>query len=133
MNLGLSKGGGICKRAISNILFAFSHGCGVGSNNNSKICAVYDGLTLCFNHGLSKVGVESDSKIVVESLNHMVQLAWKWRYWAACIASLQKKGLFRFVHILREGNGPADGLVKEGNDIQGSRFYREVFELPIPI
>ncbi|XP_058075772.1 uncharacterized protein LOC131224254 [Magnolia sinica] len=50
---------------------------GEGNNNSAELQAVYDGLALCGNLGLSKVVVELDSKLVVDALKGQSHKAWK--------------------------------------------------------
>ncbi|XP_058080640.1 uncharacterized protein LOC131228795 [Magnolia sinica] len=64
-NPGMAGSGGVYKGENGDLRFAFSASYGMASNTWAELRAVHDGLTLCFQQGLTKIVVESDSLLVV--------------------------------------------------------------------
>ncbi|XP_058114379.1 uncharacterized protein LOC131257616 [Magnolia sinica] len=112
----MSGGGGIYRGDKGNFLFAFSTGYGLGSNKRAELHAVYDGLILCLDNGLDKIEVESDSKVVIDLLFGKSPTPWQWRPLVSKIVKLKQRRSFSFRLIQREGNGPADGMAREGRE-----------------
>ncbi|XP_058071227.1 protein TIC 55, chloroplastic-like [Magnolia sinica] len=132
-NLGPSGGGGICRNENDTFLFGFSAGYGVGSNNMAELRAIHDGMLLCLGRGLDRVIVASESKLLISSLTYHSKTPWKWNPWLSRINHLRRLGDFSFAHILREGNGAADGLSQEGSLLQQYMIYLHSRCLPQPI
>ncbi|XP_058068856.1 uncharacterized protein LOC131218191 [Magnolia sinica] len=124
------RGGGIYRKEDGELVFAFSHGYGLGTNNKAEFLAIYEGLSICANKGLWNVIVESNSKLVVDMLNRVSQMGWKWYHWVTRITSLDSRGSFRYTHTVREGNRPADGLARLGSKTQSNRVVHATKDLP---
>ncbi|XP_058092498.1 uncharacterized protein LOC131238937 [Magnolia sinica] len=129
-NSGRLGGGGICRGEMGNFLFAFSGGYGVGTNTIAELRVVHDGLALGIQRGYSQIILESDSNLVVELLNGVATPGWKWRRWLHRIYQLQGNGRIRFVHVLREGNSPADFLARLGSASQSGAWFDRPSKLP---
>lgn len=64
-NLGNMGGGGVIQDSDGGFLAAFSNCFGFGTNNESKIRALTEGVKLCLRLGFLHVDIECDSRIVV--------------------------------------------------------------------
>ncbi|XP_058081863.1 uncharacterized protein LOC131229843 [Magnolia sinica] len=112
----MSGGGGIVRGKKGEFLFAFGAGYGSRSNNKAELRAVHDKLLLGLNRGFSNIVIESDSKLVVDSLLGRSTLHWQRRPWASRISDLMRRGRVTIQLIHREGNGPVDGLARLASD-----------------
>lgn len=63
-----TSGGGIIRNHLRVIVAAFSNYYGLGTNNSAEFEALYDGVCLCQKLNATHVLIESDSLIVVTSL-----------------------------------------------------------------
>ncbi|XP_058108950.1 uncharacterized protein LOC131252011 [Magnolia sinica] len=131
-NLGLSGGGGACRNENGNLIFAFSIGYGAGSNNQAELRAIHDDIAMCLEKRLSKIEVESDSKVMVDLLLGKSNIAWSWRPWVSRILNLVSRGT-SFKLIKREGNGPANGLACDGSKRQSFSLYNHMSDLPTEV
>ncbi|XP_058089091.1 uncharacterized protein LOC131236018 [Magnolia sinica] len=129
-NPGFSGGGGICRKEDGSFIFAFSAGYGYGTNNSAELRAIYDGLELCLLKGINRIMVELDSKLVIAILVGESRCPWHWKPWLDRINNLRLSGTFTFHHILYEGNGPADSLVKVGSETQVKKCHDHFTSLP---
>ncbi|XP_058103385.1 uncharacterized protein LOC131246942 [Magnolia sinica] len=87
-NPGPSGGGGICRNDRGVFLFAFSVAYVNGSNNLAELCAIHNGMVLCLEKGLDRIVVESDSRLVIDTLSSQSGCPWKWNPWIARINRL---------------------------------------------
>ncbi|XP_058103383.1 uncharacterized protein LOC131246940 [Magnolia sinica] len=76
-NPGPSGGGGICRNDSSAFILGFTVAYGVGSNNMAELFAIYDGMMLCLEKGLDTIILESDSKLLIDSLIKQSKTPWK--------------------------------------------------------
>ncbi|XP_058070886.1 probable LRR receptor-like serine/threonine-protein kinase At1g56140 [Magnolia sinica] len=74
----------------------------VDSNNLAELRAIYDGMLLSLTKRMSQTIVESDSKLVVDTLMGATTCPWRWRPWVNRITLLRRLGIFQFNHTLSE-------------------------------
>ncbi|XP_058068464.1 uncharacterized protein LOC131217545 [Magnolia sinica] len=122
-NLGVLGGGGLCRNLEGNILFVFAMGFGEGSSNRAELRAVWFGPSLCLAQGLSRIEVESDSKVVTNLIGSHSQHNWSRRHWLKRIEDHMTRGSFSLRRIPREENIPADSLAHLGSASQMYSFY----------
>ncbi|XP_058068697.1 serine carboxypeptidase-like 18, partial [Magnolia sinica] len=115
------------------VIFAFSIGYGHDTNTCAELRAIHDGLSFCLRRGFSKVMVESNLHMVVNTLNGVTRLGWKWRFWLNRIEVLMRTGQTRVGHIFREANYPADALARLDSDSQSFILFSAPTELPSSI
>ncbi|XP_058103060.1 uncharacterized protein LOC131246718 [Magnolia sinica] len=129
-NPGLVGGGGICRRDDGSFIFAFSRDYRVGTNNRAELRVIYDGLLQCLDRVMTKVEVETESKVVAELLSGKPSTPYLWWPWVRQIANLGLRVSFQIWLIQREGNGPADGMAREGSKSQRDVDLNHLGELP---
>lgn len=113
---GMAAGGGIIRDYKGSALVAFSTFYGPGTNTFAEARAPLFGLMLCYRLGYSKVAVESEKKIIFDSIcggavPYMIR-----SFKTFLLPSMS------ISHIYREGNQSADTLATHGH------FHQEHFE-----
>ena len=101
-------------------MFYYSEFLGTQTNNYAELFAIAKGLELCWEKGINKIWVETDSQVAIslivkDQLGHWTLQAVLTRIRAMC-ALLD----VRFTHIYREANAVADYLANEECCNQGS-------------
>lgn len=129
---GASKGnprlagcGGILRDSNGEMIMAFSEFLGWGSNNFAEISALLSGLLICYQIGVPKVLIESDSKLLVQWFLNECEPPWAlltiWRN----ILQISELRDISIQHIYRERNATADKLAKQGADgVKNQYFHR---------
>lgn len=96
-------------------MVGFAGFCGITTNINAELLAIYYGHTLAWNKGYKDVICESDSKIAISLVT---QGCHKAHPYAPLINQIRKfqtsSWRLQFKHTLREGNFYADWLAKYG-------------------
>ena len=130
-NPGLGGGGGVIRDHFGNFVAAFSSGYGSCTNMYAEFHALKDGLYLCLDMGLdlNNVMVESDSKVLVDTINSSKCSLWRIRrHWKEMLSMTVK--VLCVIHQYREGNGVADCLANEGVRTDARVYYLNQSELP---
>lgn len=85
---------------------------GSGTSLFAELQALYVGMCECLRLGLTKVLIESDSKLVVDMLTS--KSTWPWQHYSILrqLSLFLTNGEFLLHHIFREANAVADGLSK---------------------
>ncbi|XP_059066456.1 uncharacterized protein LOC131857757 [Cryptomeria japonica] len=90
---------------------------GIESNKKAEILALFEGLLLCYNRGISKLAIEGDLAIIINGLRKGFLPNWKLNAILSRALSLLKDfKKITFNHIYRECNSKADELANAGAD-----------------
>lgn len=111
-NPGASGGGGCLRDHNGNLVMAFRSFLGNCTNNFAEASAILIDMNWCINNGILNVIIESDSMIVINSINKKMTSHWQIRSIIEKIEDLKEKGQFYFAHCYREANTVADTAQK---------------------
>lgn len=115
-NPGRSSFGGIFRNSYGEWMWGFSGFCGISTNLNVELLAIYHGLDMAWKAGYKFVICESDSLSALSLINDGVS---PFHPFAPLIEEIHmlrcmQRTLSCFKHILREGNEFADWMAKIG-------------------
>lgn len=114
-NPGRAGAGGVVRNAAGVWQFGFTAFVGISEILQAELLAIFFGLRLCWQRGIRRVIVFSDSR---HALNVVMQGCGSFHAHAAVFELIRelmdKDWQVRFEHILREGNAVADVLAKDG-------------------
>lgn len=127
-----TSGGGIIRNHLRVIVAAFSNYYGLGTNNSAEFEALYDGVCLCQKLNATHVLIESDSLIVVTSLQQRYMSHWALEYvYRRCLATMGRE--YQISHVFRQKNIVADRLADYAHSHKSRREWFSPRELPILI
>ncbi|XP_058087470.1 uncharacterized protein LOC131234549 [Magnolia sinica] len=129
-NPGLSGGESVCHGDTGHMIFAFSSGYGVCSNNIAEVRAIHDGIYFCLLRGLKNIVVESDSEFALSLILGKSRIPWTMSPWVVRILALLKECSVAFSHTFREGNGPTNALARMGSEHQVDSVHEHPHSLP---
>uniref|UniRef100_A0A2N9FPJ3 CCHC-type domain-containing protein n=1 Tax=Fagus sylvatica TaxID=28930 RepID=A0A2N9FPJ3_FAGSY len=112
---GLAGGGGVIRDSLGNWLVGFSRSIGITSCVQAELRALKDGLLLALDLEISKLEIEMDSSVAVESLKTTsMPNVFLRSIVDDCRLLLERFEATTIKHIYREANGCADALAKTG-------------------
>jgi ribonuclease HI len=112
---GLAGGGGVIRDSLGNWLGGFSRSIGITSCVQAELRALKDGLLLALDLEISKLEIEMDSSVAVESLKTTsMPNVFLRSIVDDCRLLLERFEATTIKHIYREANGCADALAKSG-------------------
>uniref|UniRef100_A0A2N9GG55 RNase H type-1 domain-containing protein n=1 Tax=Fagus sylvatica TaxID=28930 RepID=A0A2N9GG55_FAGSY len=112
---GLAGGGGVIRDSLGNWIGGFSRSIGITSCVQAELRALKDGLLLALDLEISKLEIEMDSSVAVESLKTTsMPNVFLRSIVDDCRLLLERFEATTIKHIYREANGCADALAKTG-------------------
>lgn len=123
------KGGGIIRDCKGFLVAAFAANYGDGSNNIAEFCTLRDGMALFEALNLHLATIESDSMLVIQSMQHKSASAWQLSYVIRdCLQRCPDS--YRLDHVYRQRNMVANRLADWVHTIdERFEFFREM-DLP---
>lgn len=116
--------GGILRNARNEIKGFFSKNLGIGYAFEAETMAVLEALSLCHQHCIQNIIVESDSTIVVGWINSRRNRPWKLAGVLNQIdALIPLVRCLEIRHVFREANTEADALAKRGSNTTRPLHY----------
>lgn len=113
---GVRRIGGILRNNRNEIKGFFSKNMGLGFAFDAEVMAIHEALTLCQQHLIRNIVVESDSTLVVGWVNCKRNRPWKLTNLLNQIDILiPMVNCLEVRHIFREANTSADALAKQGS------------------
>lgn len=131
-NPGIASGGGVFRNHKGDFVLGFSHFYGCHSNMMAEAMAARDGLILAQAHGFNRVWLEIDSQVLLRILIREYHIPWAVWYVISHIHRLLTQMDVRITHILREGNGVADGLANFAADEVQNFTFTSFSDIPRP-
>jgi ribonuclease HI len=125
-NPGRSGFGGLIRDTNDNWLLGFSGSCGITTNINAELQAIFYGLEKAWSHGCRHVKSESDCQSALKLIKEWVPTTHPY----APIIDLIKRFIdypwfLSFHHSLREDNSCADWLAKYGTSLDNSTLWNQ--------
>lgn len=116
-NPGPSAIGVIIKNEEQNV-FELGKYLGSGTNNEAEYEAIVHGLNAAISRNIKNIICHLDSELVVKQLNGLYKVKNEnlKKYYDVCKKLVEKFDSVKFVHIRREKNAEADGLVNKTLD-----------------
>ena len=112
---GLARGGGVLRDSLGNWIGGFSRSIGITSCVQAELRALKDGLLLALDLEISKLEIEMDSYVAVESLKSTsMPNVFLRSIVDDCRLLLERFEATTIKHIYRETNGCANALAKTG-------------------
>ncbi|MGB9674568.1 MAG: ribonuclease HI family protein [Nanopusillaceae archaeon] len=115
-NPGLAGIGFVIYDDSNKVIYSYSEGIGVATNNSAEYQAVYSALLWCIDHNITEATFHSDSMLVVNQINGLWKIndADLKRYKNEIDKLILKMKDFKLVYVPREHNIVADNLAREG-------------------
>lgn len=110
----VQSGGGVVRNERAQLLTAFTHHYGEGTNTWVEVKELWDGLKLWAQRNLLDIEVESDSKVLINWLLGHGSCPWFLHDIWEQIVELKVSFSISFRHVYWELNQVADGLAKLG-------------------
>ncbi|KAL0434551.1 UNVERIFIED_CONTAM: hypothetical protein Slati_2789400 [Sesamum latifolium] len=95
---------------------------GEQTNVYAELFAVYRGLDIAIEMGISTLWIETDASAIISIINSTTRGHWKHQHLLMKIHGLLGKIEYKLTHIYREGNGVADYLANEACRLQQHQF-----------
>ena len=126
-NPGAAGGGGVFVSASGAIVSNYAWGLGIESNNTTEFCALWQGLRIAKNKGITALTVFGDSRVLVQSLIKkkrptQIKLALIYKKIQLLVKSFRS---ISFFHVLRGLNHLADIEANRGVLLSRGRLYND--------
>ncbi|EOY16830.1 Uncharacterized protein TCM_035716 [Theobroma cacao] len=126
-NFQNATSGGILRDYTGSLVFGFYENFGVKNSIQAELLALYKGLILCRDYGISHLWIEMDALVVIQMLTGRYRGSHDSRYLLANIQNLHNYFSYKLSHIFQEGNQAADLLVNLGYEYHSLQVFTVPF------
>ena len=113
------RGGGVFITPEGLLETSFSWGLGSDTNNMAEALALWQGLRIAKNQGITELTVLGDSRIIIQAMNENLipnQMHLKWLIHKIKVLALAFSKI-KFFHVLRENNKDVDQAANLGSSL----------------
>lgn len=123
LSSGMAGGGVIVRNSEGEVKIAASFHFGQRTSIFAELHALYEGLKLCYQAGITNVEVELDSAMVVRWCEGTYRWPWEFYHVLFKIAALLPQVASTIHHVYRKANGAADYLANFASRHQQSHNF----------